>query len=70
MRRRRSPGPEPVICPECGQRGDEPPGFRRRQYPEAVGFADSEMHPVDSFECARCGYGFVVAKGAIEIRRP
>lgn len=73
MRRRAAPkatGPAPVICPECGQRGDERPGFRRRAYPEAVGFADSEMHLVDSFECASCGYGFVVPKGSIEVRQP
>lgn len=71
MRARKTPsGPQPVICPQCKQRGDEPPGFRRRAYPEAIGFADSDMHLVDSFECARCGYGFVAPKGLIEVRKP
>jgi hypothetical protein len=69
-RKRRPPGPQPVVCPKCGQRGDERPGFRRRQYPEAVGFADSEMHPVDSFACNACGFGFVVPLGSIEVRQP
>ena len=69
-RRKQPAGPQPVVCPQCGQRGDERPGFRRRQYPEAVGFADSDMHPVDSWECCTCGYGFVTPKGMIEVRQP
>lgn len=68
---------QPLICPECGQRGDERPGFRRRRYPEAVGVSPANDHepdpgmvPVDSFECCTCGFGFVVPVGTIEVRRP
>ncbi len=62
---------EPFVCPRCGQRGDQLPGFKVRDLPEAVGFADDGgMTLVDSFECGSCGYGFVTPKGAIEIRKP
>jgi len=61
---------EPLVCPKCQQKGNERPGFKVLPLPEAVGFADSEMHLVDSFECNNCGFGFVVPKGRIEIRKP
>jgi hypothetical protein len=69
-RKQPAAGPQPVVCPQCKQRGDERPGFRRRQYPEAVGFDDGGMTPVDSFACNACGYGFVVPVGSIEVRQP
>jgi len=61
---------EPVVCPKCHQKGNARPGFKVLSLPEAVGFADSEMHLVDSFRCNNCGFTFVTPIGRIEIRRP
>jgi len=61
--------PVAVVCAKCGQRGDKPPGFKRRSFPEAVGVGDSEMVPVWSFECRNCGTGFVIPRGTVEIRK-
>jgi DNA-directed RNA polymerase subunit RPC12/RpoP len=60
---------EPVICTKCGQKGNERPGFKILPFPEAVGFTDSDMQMVDSFECNHCGFKFVAPKGVVEIRR-
>lgn len=59
-----------VICPSCGQRGDERPGFAREPLPEAVGTVDGGMMLVDAFRCQSCGHLLVVAAGSIEVRRP
>lgn len=62
-------GPHPVVCRGCGQRGDEPPGFVRVPYPEAVGVNEPDgMILVDSFKCQTCGQLLVVAAGTIEVR--
>jgi len=61
----------PFECPDCGQLGNERPGFRRAQVAvEAVGFADDEgMTMVEGFECLRCGRVVVVPVGSIEVRK-
>lgn len=59
-----------LVCSECGQRGDERPGFARVPFPEAVGTIDDGMMLVDSFKCLACGHLIVTPVGTIEVRRP
>lgn len=62
---------KPLVCSQCGQAGDQRPGFRRRDSAlEAVGTLDDGMLAVESFECCACGYAFIVPLGSIEVRKP
>lgn len=70
-----------VVCPSCGLRGDERPGFRLVDYPllEAVIVPINEE--LDQFaalvgdrlpqklECRRCGHTEPVAGGSITVEK-
>jgi hypothetical protein len=72
---------KPVVCPQCGQRGDEAPGLRLREYAhlEAVFISNadgSDLEPISGdalpqlLECQRCGWARSVLRGSVEVRKP
>jgi predicted RNA-binding Zn-ribbon protein involved in translation (DUF1610 family) len=61
---------KPFVCPSCGQRGDERPGFARRASALEAIFVGDEGVAVESFECLKCGRAIVLPVGSIEVRKP
>lgn len=65
----------PVVCPRCGQRADERPGFKLEDYEqlEAVIFDEGTLVGPDlpqRLVCRNCGKTQSVPRGSIEVRRP
>jgi hypothetical protein len=69
MTKKRKPKPTLVTpCPKCGQRADEPPGFRLTDDgPEAV-FVHDQLVATDPevLECRTCGHKRLVPRDSVE----
>ena len=64
-----------VVCPQCGQHGDNPPGFRLEDYPHLQAVIIEEAALVgpnlpQRLVCRNCGHAEPVARGSIEVRKP
>ena len=69
--------PEPVECPRCGQRGDNPPGLKLTEYEtlravfvDAGEFDMGSVPTPQKMTCQSCGRTWAVARGSIEVRQP
>ena len=66
-----------VVCPECGQRGDQPPGLTLGEFETLRGTfvmndagTDTESVPTpQKVTCNQCGRMWAVARGSIEVVR-
>lgn len=62
-----------VVCPKCGQRGDERPGLQVDYTPRAVIFrAGSAAHEVatHNITCAKCGFVWPEPVGSFTVITP
>jgi hypothetical protein len=67
------PEGRPVVCPRCGQRGNERPGLKLGDYEglQAV-FVGDELVPgftPQRIVCQSCWHSWPVARGSVEIRK-
>jgi hypothetical protein len=66
------PKPLPLVCPNCGQRGDARPGMKLSEHATLTAvFVDEQPVPLpQQVTCMACGHCFSVARGSVEVRKP
>jgi hypothetical protein len=64
----KQPKPQPVVCKQCGQRGDQPPGLKLREPRATATFVGDELVPTPQIlECRACGWETMVPRNSIEV---
>jgi hypothetical protein len=67
---------QPLVCSECGQRGDEPPGLTLGEWETLAavfvlndaGTGTESVPTPQKVTCNHCGRMWSVARGSVEVR--